>query len=54
MIKSGTDKYQEVARNNLGNVAFASFALVDNLIYTRVGVRKGKKVQEYLYCLGEE
>ncbi len=54
VIKSGTDKYQEVARNNLGNVAFASFALVDNLIYTRVGVRKGKKVQEYLYCLGEE
>ncbi len=55
VIKAGTDKYEEVARNNLGNVAYASFALVDNLIYTRVGKRKGKNnVSEFLYCLGSE
>lgn len=52
VIKAGTDEYQEVARNSLGNVAYASFALVDNYIYTRVGKREGKSVSEFLYCLG--
>jgi len=54
VIKGGTNEYQEVARNTLGDVAYASFALVDNLIYTRVGKKNGEAVSEFLYCLGSE
>lgn len=54
VIKAGTDEFVEVAKNNLGNISFASFAVVDNKIYTRVGTGAGDSVQEYLYCLGSE
>lgn len=54
VIKAGTDEYVEVAKNKLGNSAFASFAVTDNKIYTRVGKGRGKNRQEFLYCLGTE
>ena len=54
VIKAGTDDYVEVAKNKLGNSAFASFAVTDNKIYARVGVKGGDGLQEYLYCLGSE
>ena len=54
VIEAGKDDYVEVAKNSLGNVAFASFAVVDSKIYTRVGKGKSGNVQEYLYCLGKE
>lgn len=54
VIKAGTDDYVEVAKNKLGSSAFASFAVTDNKIYARVGVKGGDGLQEYLYCLGSE
>ncbi|QEG20344.1 PQQ-like beta-propeller repeat protein [Mariniblastus fucicola] len=54
VIKAGTNDYVEVAKNKLGNSSFASFAIADNKIYARVGVGRGRNLQEYLYCLGEE
>ena len=52
VIKAGTDKFVEVARNKLGSSAFASFAVVDDRIYARVG--KGRGMKEFLYCLGDD
>ena len=54
VIKAGTDQYVEVARNKLGDSSFASFAITDNKIYTRVGFRNGGGVKEYLFCLGSK
>ena len=54
VIKAGTDQFEEVARNKLGNSAFASFAITDNKIYARAGFGAGAKLKEYLYCLGKE
>jgi outer membrane protein assembly factor BamB len=54
VIKAGTDEFVKVAKNKLGNSSFASFAVVDNKIYARVGFGRGNELQEYLYCLGTE
>lgn len=54
VIKSGTDEFVEVAKNKLGDSAFASFAVTDNKIYARAGFGAGKDVKEFLYCLGTE
>jgi len=43
---------KEVATNQLGTSSFASFALADNKIYTRVGDKRDG-YQEWLYCIGE-
>ena len=54
VIKAGTDEFVEVAKNKLGDSAFASFAVTDNKIYARVGFGAGKARKEFLYCLGTE
>ena len=54
VIKAGTDRYVEVARNKLGTSAFASFAVTDNKIYTRVGFGTPGNIQEVLYCIGKK
>ena len=54
VIKAGTDEFVEVAKNKLGDSAFASFAVTDNKIYARVGFGAGKGLKEFLYCLGTE
>ena len=54
IIKAGTDSFEEVARNKLGNSSFASFAITDNKIYARAGFGRGAGLKEYLYCLGKE
>ena len=54
VIKAGTDDYVEVARNKLGDSTFASFAITDNKIYTRVGFGVPGAIKEYLYCIGKE
>ena len=54
VIKAGVDEFVEVAKNKLGDSTFASFALVDDKIYSRVGFKDGRNVQEYLYCIGKE
>lgn len=55
VIKAGTDKFEEVAKNKLGDLAFASFAVANDKIFTRVGEKlDDQDVQEWLYCLGTE
>ena len=54
VIKAGTDRYVEVARNKLGTSAFASFAVTDNKIYTRVGFGTPGNIQEVLCCIGQK
>lgn len=53
VVKADPTKFQPVAKNKLGTSAFASFALVDNKIITRVGDDSTGEYQEWLYCLGE-
>ena len=44
-----------VAKNQLGDSSFASMAMVDNRIYTRVAhIDDNNKRVEWLYCLGAE
>jgi outer membrane protein assembly factor BamB len=52
VIKANPERFEEVATNQLGTSAFASFALADNKIYTRVGDKTGT-YQEWLYCIGK-
>ena len=53
VIKADSENFEQVAVNQLGNSAFASFALDQDRIYTRVGNRDGG-YQETLYCIGEK
>lgn len=53
VVKADPTKFQPVATNQLGTSAFASFALVDNKIITRVGDDSTGEYQEWLYCLGQ-
>ncbi len=53
VIKADPSEFQVVAKNQLGTRAFASFALVENKIITRVGDNSTGEYQEWLYCLGE-
>lgn len=53
VIKANPNRFEQVATNRLGTSAFASFAVCDNKIFTRVGDKTGG-YQEWLYCLGKE
>ena len=55
VIKANHEKLEEVARNKLGDESFASMAICDNQIFTRVAIvdPNGER-QEWLFCLGEE
>ena len=53
VIKPNPEKLEQVASNQLGNVSFASFAIADNKIFTRVGDRNIADHQ-WLYCIGQE
>ncbi len=54
IIKATHEGYQEVARNRLGTESFASMAVLNNRIYTRVADSAGGSRQGWLYCLGEK
>jgi len=53
VVKADPTEFKIVATNQLGTDAFASFALVDNKIITRVGDDSAGEYQEWLYCLGQ-
>lgn len=53
VVKADPTSFQKVATNQLGTDAFASFAVVDDKIITRVGDRSTGQYQQWLYCLGE-
>ena len=52
IVKANPEKFEEVGRNQLGKVAFATPVFLDNRMYARVGTKKGSEPQ-YLYCIGE-
>lgn len=54
VVKPNPKQCDIVSENDLGDSAFATPTFVDDKIYTRVGVREGGKLQEYLYCLGSQ
>ena len=54
VVKADPEKLVEVARNKLGNSAFATPAFCDDRIYTRVGFGERGSRQEWLYCLGKK
>lgn len=54
VVKADPEKLAEVARNKLGNSAFATPAFCGDRIYTRVGFGQGATRQEWLYCLGKK
>lgn len=54
VFKASPQGYREVARNQLGEEAFASLVIVDHQIFARVAEREGGRRQEYLYCFGNK
>lgn len=53
VIKANPKEFELVAKNQLGAATFATPAIVDGRIYTRVDSQKGATPQ-YLYCIGEK
>lgn len=53
VVKADTEEFKMVQTNKLGDISFATPSIVNNKIYTRVGVRTDSKVQEWLFCLSE-
>ena len=54
VFKASPDSYQEVARNQLGNIAFASMVACENRIYARVATGGRGSWRETFYCIGQE
>ena len=54
VVKADPEKFEVVARNKLGDSAFASPAVCGDRIYARVGSGTGSARQEWLYCLGKK
>ena len=54
MYKADPDKFEQLAKNKLGDEAFATPAICGGRIYTRVAHKIDGKRQEFLYCLGEK
>ncbi len=54
VVKLDPKEFKEVARNKLGDKAFATPAFCDNQIYTRVGDSSTGSDHQWLYCLGKK
>ena len=53
-FKTNPDQYEQVAENQLGNSAFASFAAVDGQLFIRAAKGDGAGRKETLYCIGSK
>lgn len=53
VFEANPNEYRELAKNQLGDSAFASFAICDHKIFARVASGSGPDRQESLYCIGE-
>ena len=53
VIRANPKKFKKVRVNHLGDSTFASMAVCNDRIYTRVAKKEGARLQEYLYCLGK-
>ncbi|MBX3437312.1 MAG: PQQ-binding-like beta-propeller repeat protein [Planctomycetaceae bacterium] len=54
VFKANPEKFELLARNQLGTEAFATPSICDGRIYTRVAQGSGANRKEFLYCLGEK
>lgn len=54
VAKQNPKAFKLVARNRLGDLAFATPAFCDNRIYARVGDSTTGQGHQWLYCLGEK
>lgn len=54
VFKANPQKFEPVARNQLGIESFATPTIVDNRIYLRVAEGQGASRQERLYAIGEQ
>jgi outer membrane protein assembly factor BamB len=52
VFKPNPQKFDLVAKNQLGNDSFASPAVSGNQLFLRVAFRSGGKREEFLYCIG--
>lgn len=53
IFKATPEKFEKVSENKLGQSVFATPAICDGRIYTRVAHDENGKRQEYLYCIGK-
>ncbi len=53
VIKANPKKFEKVGVNQLGDSTFASMAICEGRIYTRVAKKENGQLQEYLYCLAK-
>lgn len=53
VYKADPGQFEQLAKNKLGDEAFATPAICGGRIYTRVAQKVDGKRQEFLYCLGQ-
>ena len=53
VFAASPERFQLLAKNQLGNSVFATPVICDSRIYTRVAQDVAGKRQEFLYCLGD-
>jgi hypothetical protein len=51
---ASTEKFVQLAKNKLGDEAFATPTICGGKIYMRVAHRSENQRQEWLYCLGTD
>ena len=54
VFKANPRKFEPVARNQLGNSAFATPSICGNRIYLRIANRGSRGSQDWLYCIGKK
>lgn len=54
VLRANPDRYEEVARNQLGESGFASIAAVDGRLFIRTSTGDGAGHRESLYCVGQD
>lgn len=54
VFRANPDRFEPVAKNQLGTETFATPAFCGNQIFTRVATRDSGKRQEFLVCIGNE
>jgi hypothetical protein len=53
VFRADPKEFKEVAKNRLGDQAYATPSFCGNRIYARVAKGSGPRRQEYLYCIGK-
>ena len=54
VFSANPEKFKILAKNKIGDQAFATPVICDSKIFVRVAEIIGGKRQEFLYCIGEK